>query len=132
MGYFDDMFDEDPEAEADGLRPYASPWATRPTIPKSYVLGQIAGDQYLSSLDKATALGLVRDAGGSKPTGLISWRDIGRAAVGAGVGAVAGNMLGKGLGLLYSGGLTAGTTRKLQAAGALAGILRATGVIGGR
>jgi hypothetical protein len=99
-------------------------------IPKAVTASEIANDTHMSSWEKARALGILSDAG-HKERGLISWRDVGRAAVGYGVGHVAGNLFGKALGTLYSSGLSTQARHKLQQIGGFAGMLRATGVLKG-
>lgn len=97
----------------------------RAQIPASYMRREIMTDPFLSSVEKARALAALDSTPSS---GLISWGDVTRGAVGAGVGYVAGDLFGRALSTVF-GKIEPKTQRTLKHTGMAAGILRGTGVL---
>ena len=109
---------------------YWDPWnfiddRQRENIPVGYTRREILEDPYMSLYEKSRMLAALDD---QRKTGLISWADVSRGAVGAGVGYVAGDLLGKAVSTLF-GKVSPGTQRAFSGAGAVAGILRNTGAL---
>jgi len=94
-------------------------------IPVSASLSFIKADPFLSLGQKAMTGMVIEGAEGSN-SGLVSGRDVARSAVHAGVGAGVGILVGKTLGALLS--LPSPVTRRLSAAGVIAGALVNTGL----
>jgi hypothetical protein len=94
-------------------------------IPISYSLNIIKADPFLS-LGQKDITGMVLEGAEGSNSGLVSGRDVARSAVHAGVGAAAGLLLGKTMGALLS--LPSPVTRRLSAAGVIAGALVNTGL----
>ena len=109
------------------LRTYMDTMAdrNRKSIPVSSTRREILSDPFLSSSEKAQALTVLD---GTQPSGLISWNDVVRGAVGAGVGYVAGDLFGRTLFTVF-GRIEPKTQRALKNTGIAAGILRGTGVL---
>lgn len=85
----------------------------------------IVNDKAMSPAQRAYALQLVNNAAKEKG-GLFSTGDLVRAGVGAGLGYGAASLTGKTLGLVF--GMSGPAQKTLARAGALGGLLRATGV----
>ena len=87
-------------------------------------------DPILSPYEKAVAIDTVRRAAGA-PTakGLVSVGDLVRGAIGAGMGYMGANLMGKLLGFTF--GMSPQSQKTLGQAGALGGLLGNTGVIRG-
>ena len=85
-------------------------------------------DPILSSYEKAVAMESVRRAAEqSTQKGLVSVGDLVRGAIGAGVGYLGANLIGKVLGFTF--GMSPDSQKTLGMAGALGGLLGNTGVI---
>lgn len=125
---------QEPMEKTQGLQysPYSyfpgimNPVRSDENIPASYTKKEIYTDPFLSTSEKARALAIM-DSTGSK-SGLLSWDDVTRAAVGTGVGYVGGDLFGKTVSLLF-GRVQPTTQRRLKQIGAAAGLLKSTGVI---
>ena len=105
---------------------YAS---NRTDIPVHHSIGMIYNDPVMGTMEKAKAVSYLYDAHqGSEGTGLVSWGDVSRAAIGAGVGYGAATLFGKAVGGIF-GGLPDSTQKKLQTTGVLGGILMNTGAL---
>lgn len=100
-----------------------APW-TRPTVPLVSSLRLIERDPFMTEAQEEDIQRILARAGvlANKERGLISTGDIVRATVGAGGGYLGGRMLGAIL------GLGSANKRRLQGVGALAGLLRNTGI----
>lgn len=97
-------------------------------IPIHYTLQQIDNDPYLSPYHKAIAARHIQEAAGPQRSGLISWSDVRRAAVGAGVGYTGAKLFGKTLGAIF-GGIPTGVQKRLTQSGVVAGMLVNTGIL---
>lgn len=110
-----------------GYDTFLPPDSSAMGFPAHYSIAQIENDPYMSPVDKAKAVSVIDEASGGR-SGLVGWDDIARAGVGAGIGYAAASLFGKVLSGVF-GGLDRGTQKKIQASGALAGLLMNTGVI---
>ena len=106
---------------------YAPPMGASMGIPAHYTAQQIDNDPYMSPMEKAKALMIIEQASNGRP-GLISWRDVSRAAIGAGIGYAGATLFGKVLSGIF-GGIAPSSQRRLQQAGTVAGMLVNTGVL---
>ena len=106
---------------------YAPPMGASMGIPAHYTAQQIDNDPYMSPMEKAKALMIIEQASDGRP-GLISWRDVSRAAIGAGIGYAGATLFGKVLSGIF-GGIAPSSQRRLQQAGTVAGMLVNTGVL---
>jgi len=113
--------------QVSGYDTFLPPDSSAMGFPAHYSIAQIENDPYLSPVDKAKAVSVIDEASGGR-SGLVGWDDIARAGVGAGIGYAAASLFGKVLSGVF-GGLDRGTQKKIQASGALAGLLMNTGVI---
>lgn len=96
-------------------------------FPAGYTVGQISDDPYLSYNEKIQAIGLLREASGDG-YGTVTAGDVARAAVGAGIGYVAGKALGHTLQAFF-GEISPQAQRVMQGAGVIAGALKNTGAL---
>jgi len=96
-------------------------------IPARYTMQQLDADPYMGPASKARLKALI-ERGSSGKSGLISWGDIARGAVGTGIGYGTAALAGKTLGAIY-GGVSPIVQRRLQQAGAVAGLLSGTGIL---
>jgi hypothetical protein len=115
-------------------RAFSTSWQSPPVvnreryidnIPLSYTRGQLMRDNFMSSDEKVRAM-MALDL--PQKSGLVSWNDVARGAVGAGLGYVGGDLFGRALSVFF-GRMEPKTQRTLQNAGAVAGVLRNTGVL---
>ena len=97
-------------------------------IPVHYSANMLYEDPVMDPMQKSRAIGYLYSANQntSKP-GLISWGDVSRAAIGAGVGYGAATLFGKVLGGVMA--LPSSTQKKLQTAGMVGGMLVNTGAL---
>ena len=102
-----------------------APW-TRKTIPLAESLRMVERDPYMSEAQEDDIQDVLTRAGvlAERRHAPVTTGDIVRATVGAGGGYLGGRLLGALL------GLGATNKRRLQGAGALAGLLRNTGIWG--
>ena len=105
---------------------YMNPLHDHPGIPVDYSLDLIWGDKYLNGKEKINASKPFENAGEGK-SGMISTGDLARGALRAGFGAGAGYLLANTMGKVLSA--PQAVTQTLSATGALAGMLKNTGVI---
>ena len=106
---------------------YLPPGAVTMSIPTHYTAQQIDNDLYMSPQEKSKAMMILGEASNGQP-GLISMGDVGRAALGAGIGYASAALFGKVLGGIF-GGLAPQTQRRLQQTGMVAGMLVNTGAL---
>lgn len=106
-------------------------------IPAGPSIDIIHADRFLAPGDKAFLTDIFDEAGfhaqirkgpGGKLRGLLTTEDLVAGAVGAGLGYVGGNLAGSLLGNVFA--LPPTTVRKASRAGALAGLLYGTGIVG--
>jgi hypothetical protein len=116
---------EDQSEKTSALDVWEDPLFNSERIPVSYSLNLINADPFLTLSEKEITGRVLEGAEGSN-SGLVSGRDIARSAIQAGVGGVAGVLLGKAVGALLS--LPSPVTRRLSVAGAIAGALTNTGL----
>ena len=93
-------------------------------------IGQIARDNFLTTSEKNDMIRVLNmsSAQSSNPvSGLLSTRDVVRGAIGAGVGSIAAKYIGTVVGGAF-GGLSPSTLNRVQNAGAVAGMLRGSGI----
>jgi len=91
---------------------------------------RIMGDPFLTPLQKSDTIRMLYGGASSSTNSLrgsITTNDIVRGAVGAGLGGVTAKYLGTVLGGVF-GGLSKSTMNKVQNVGALAGMLRGSGI----
>lgn len=105
--------------------PALDPIRNDPNVPIWQTRTDILSDPFMSTSEKAKALAVL---GNVDKSGLVSWNDLARGAVGAGVGYVAGDLFGRAVSLLF-GRLDPRTQQVLRGAGVTAGVLRNTGVL---
>ena len=109
-----------------GGDPYRdNPLKDHPGVPVSYSLDLIWQDKYLNGKEKTNASKPFFEASDSK-SGLVSTGDLVRGAMHAGFGLAGGYVAGQVLGTVFGAPKT--VTQALSASGALAGILKNTGV----
>jgi len=102
----------------------------RSTIDFSQASNAVLGDPRIPANQKRELLRVLHGGAAQSQDplkGLLTTGDVVRGAVGAGVGSVAAKYLGTVFGGVF-GGLKPSTLEKVQNAGALAGMLRGTGV----
>jgi hypothetical protein len=104
---------------------YKNPLYDHPGIPVKYSLDLIYGDKYLNGNEKINASSPFRNAD-PNGSGVISQGDLTRGAMRAGFGLGAGYLAGKTLGTIFAA--PTAVTQTLSASGALAGMLKNTGV----
>jgi hypothetical protein len=106
---------------------FLPPGRTSMGFPARYTIQQIDSDPYMSPIAKAKTIALINESsnGGG---GLLSWGDVARAGVGAGIGYASAKIFGKVLDGVF-GGLAPKTHERLQQAGVIAGLLKGTGVV---
>jgi len=92
-------------------------------VPVGESLGLIQSDPVLSPVEKAVAMSVIQDANNNRLKGLVSTRQLVGAAVDAGLGSLAGRVLGE----VFS--LPPRKKRKLSRLGLLGGLLANTGVL---
>jgi hypothetical protein len=129
-GYLDRVYGSTPESVTGAFGPMPEPsYLTRRGFgaPTSYMRGQLMMDPNMRMEEKLKLLSIV-DRANPSGTGLIDRGDIGRAALGAGIGYVGANLVGSILDTAF-GGLPRNVQKGLSAAVIIAGALRNTGVI---
>lgn len=92
-------------------------------IPVAQTISSIQADPVLGPFQKAILSDVVQEAAQGKLEGLVSTRQLLRAAIDTGLGAAAGHALGNVF------GLPTRTKRRLRTAGMLGGLLLSTGVV---
>jgi len=98
------------------------------TFSKNYTMAEIDRDENMGPAAKARAMDIVGRAGGSGKTGLISGTQIAEGVVGLGIGFGAANLFGKVLSATFSG-ISPIVQRRLSQVGAVAGMLKNTGIL---
>ena len=104
---------------------YTNALSDKPSVPVEHSLNIIYNDKFLTGEEKRNAI-LPFAHSGEGPTGLVSTQDLTQGAIRAGFGLGAGYIAGKTLGAVF--GAPSIVTNTLSATGALAGILKNTGV----
>lgn len=93
-----------------------------------YAIQAIQNDPTLNPYERAFLQKVTLDAARQKQSYLITTPDLIRAAAGAGLGYLAGSVVGKGLSFIFN--LPPATQRAVARTGAVGGVLRATGIWG--
>lgn len=111
------------QVSAEGM--YLNALSTHPGVPVKYSLDLIWDDKFLDGRSKVTAALPFENLAGGR-TGMTSERSLAQGAIRAGFGLGAGYIAGKALGTVFSAPQP--VTQALSATGALAGMLKGTGV----
>jgi hypothetical protein len=103
------------------------PAAVNYNLPVNLTKREVFADPALTFYEKADISRIMDEASQTGKQGIISSGDIARGVVGAGLGYTGANLFGKVFGSVF-GGLSPKSQRIIQNTGALAGLLRNTGI----